>query len=210
MDIEKFDISTLHPELYKAKIKTPEIIKVPALRILAINGSGDPKGPRFQDSVVALYATAYTIKFMPRKGITPEGYIDFKIPALEALWSMKSGREFDLKKKDQWLWEVFVVVPGFVTQVIVKQATELVSIKKPNPRYDDLHVSTLEEKRSVQLLHLGSYENEQADIELLHKFINQSGLKPSARHHEIYLSDPSRTAKNKLRTILRQPVVPLA
>lgn len=210
MDVEKFDISVLYPGLYKAKQKTPELVKVPALRILAVNGEGDPNGPRFQDSVSAIYSAAYSIKFMPRKGVSPEGYVDFKIPALEALWSMKNGKEFDITKKDQWLWEAFVVVPGFVTQAIVRQATEMVAVRKPNPRYEDLHISTLEEKRSVQLLHVGSYENEQADIVLLHQFIKDAGYKPSARHHEIYLSDPSRTAKNKLKTILRQPVVPLS
>lgn len=209
MEDNKFSISELYPALYTARHKKPEIVNVPVLRIMAITGEGDPKGPRFQDAVAALYAIAYTIKFMPRKGITPEGYIDFKISALEALWSMKNGKEFDVTKKDQWLWEVFVVVPGFVTQALVKQATELSKIKKPNERYDDLHISTLQEKKAAQILHIGAYDKVANDINTLQQYINRAGYKPSARYHEIYLSDPSRTAKNRLKTILRQPVVPL-
>lgn len=209
MEADKFDISKLYPKLYIAKQKKPEIITVPALRILAINGEGDPNGPRFKDSVAALYSVAYSIKFMPKKGIIPDGYMDFKIPALESLWSMKNGKIFDVNRQDQWLWEVFVVVPGFITQPIVKQAIELVSNKKPNQRYQDLHISTLEEKKAVQILHLGSYKNEAKDIVLMHEFIHKAGYKASARHHEIYLSDPSRTATNKLKTILRQPIVAL-
>lgn len=210
METDKFDISVLHPKLYIAKQKQPEIVSVPALRILAVNGDGDPKGPRFNDSVAALYSVAYSIKFMPRKNIFPEGYMDFKIPALETLWSMKNGKVFDVTKKDQWLWEVFIVVPGFVTQPIVKQAVEQIAKRKPNQRYLDLHISTLEEKKAVQILHIGSYQKEANDIKLMHDFIASKGYKPSARHHEIYLSDPARTATNKLKTILRQPIVALS
>lgn len=208
MNTDKFNIVDLYPKLYKAKQKKPEIVTVPALRILAINGEGDPSGPRFQDSVSALYTIAYSIKFMPRKGIVLDGYIDFKVSALEALWSMKNGKVFDATKKDQWLWEVFIVVPGFVTQAIVKQAIELSKVKKPNMRYDDLHISSLQEKKAAQVLHIGSYDKVADDIELLQAYIKRVGYKPSARYHEIYLSDPSRTAKNKLNTILRQPIVP--
>lgn len=209
MENDKFDIAKIYPELYSAKQHKPGLVKVPALRILAINGEGSPSGPRFTDSVSALYSIAYSIKFMPRKGIMPEGYLDFKVSALEALWSMKNGKPFDINNKDQWLWEVFVVVPGFITQSIVKQATELSKVKKPNQRYDELHISALQEKKAAQILHIGAYDKVTDDINTLQTYIKKAGYKPSARYHEVYLSDPSRTAKNKLKTILRQPIVPL-
>ena len=34
------------------------------------------------------------------------------------------------------------------------------------------------------------------------------GVTFGGRHHEIYLGDPRRSAPEKLRTVLRQPVVP--
>lgn len=207
MDIEKFDISSIYPELYKADRLKPNLVKVPVVRIMAISGEGDPGGPRFQDSVAALYSIAYTIRFMPRKGIRPEGYVDFKIAALEALWSMKNGRVFNTIEKDQWLWEVFLVVPGFITQKTIKQAIGTIAEQKPNQRYDDIHISTLQEKKAAQIMHIGSYDKESASLEVLHKYIKKCGYKPAARHHEIYLSDPNRTPKNKLKTILRQPIV---
>jgi hypothetical protein len=208
MNTDKFNIADLYPKLYTAKQKKPEIVTVPALRVLAINGEGALSGPRFQDSVSALYTVAYSIKFMPRRDIVIDGYTDFKVPALEVLWRMRNGGVFDATKKDQWLWEVFIVVPGFVTQAIVKQAIELIKVKKPNNRYDDLHISSLQEKKAAQVLHVGSHEKVADDIELLQAYIKRIGYKPSARYHEIYLSDPLRTAKNKLKTILRQPIVP--
>lgn len=207
MEQQRFDISKLYPDLYMAKQKEPELVKVPALRILAVSGQGDPGTQTFAQSVEALYATTYGIKFMPRKGYEVENYEDFKTAALEALWSMQNGKDFDIKHKDQWLWDAFIVVPGFVTPQLVAQAVTMLRKRKPNPKYDDLHIKTLEEKHAVQLLHIGSYENETADIKLMREFMEEHKLKPSGRHHEIYLSDPRRVAEGRLKTILRQPVI---
>lgn len=209
MKTEKFDISNIYPELYKADKFKPRLIKVPALRIMAISGEGDPEGPRFTDSVEALYSVAYAVKFMPREDITPDGHVDFKIVALEVLWSMKNNKVFDRASKDQWLWEVFLVVPGFVTQAVIRQAIGMIADNKPNERYDDIHIATLQEKKVAQIMHIGAYDRVDNDLEILHKYIKKCGYRPSARYHEIYLNDPSRTAKNKLKTILRQPIVRL-
>jgi hypothetical protein len=60
---------------------------------------------------------------------------------------------------------------------------------------------------SVQTLHLGSYDDEAPVLHALHQqFIPAQSLRMTGKHHEIYLSDPLRTAAEKLRTILRQPV----
>lgn len=207
METERFDISKLYPELYEAKQKEPVLVKVPALRILAISGQGDPGTEVFQHAVEALYATTYAIKFMPRKGYEVENYQDFKTTALEALWSMKNGETFDVEHKDQWLWDVFIVVPGFVTPTLVAQAVTMLKSRKPNPKYEELHIKTLEEKHAVQILHIGSYEKEAADIELMKDYMKKHNLKASGRHHEIYLNDPRRVATGRLKTILRQPVI---
>lgn len=39
-----------------------------------------------------------------------------------------------------------------------------------------------------------------------HEFIPQNGYELAGKHHEIYLSDPRRTAPDRLKTVLRQPV----
>lgn len=204
---DNFDITKLFPGLYKADPKEPVLIHVPALRVLAISGEGDPNTESFQHAVEALYSTAYGIKFMPKRGPVPEGFVDFKVSPLEALWSMKDGKEFDVSKPDQWHWEAFLVVPGFVTQSLAQNAAKAMSEKHPNPQFDNLHIKTLEEKQAVQIMHLGSYKNETADIALMRSFMESHDLKPSSAHHEIYLSDPRRVATSRLKTILRQPVI---
>ena len=69
-----------------------------------------------------------------------------------------------------------------------------------------LRIEALAEGRVAQVLHLGPYATERATIERLHGAIGEAGLRPRGRHHEIYLGDPRRSAPERLRTILRQPV----
>lgn len=207
MESEKFDIAEIYPRLYKAKQGVVEVIDVPMLRILAISGEGDPKGPSFQQSVDALYSTVYSIMAMPKSGVQIEGFVDFKVSPLETLWSMRGGQAMDISKKDELLWEIFVVVPGFVNQKLVNMAVLKAKEHKENDKYESLHISSLQEKKSAQILHVGSYTTEAKDIESLHKSIKRRGYKPSARHHEIYLSDPTRTKTGRLKTIIRQPII---
>jgi hypothetical protein len=207
MESEKFDITQIYPRLYTAKQGVVEVINVPMLRILAISGEGDPKGPSFQQSVDALYSAVYSIMSMPKSDVQIEGFVDFKVPPLEVLWSMRGGQPLDISKKDELLWEIFVVVPGFVSQKIVNMAILKAKEHKENDRYDSLHISSLQEKKSAQILHIGSYATEAKDIETLHKSIKRRGYKPAARHHEIYLSDPTRTKTGRLKTIIRQPII---
>ena len=207
MESEKFDITQIYPKLYGAKQGVVEVIDVPMLRILAISGEGDPKGPSFQQSIEALYSVVYSILAMPKSGVQIEGFVDFKVSPLETLWSMRGGQSMDFSKKDELLWEIFVVVPGYVNQKIVNMATLKAKEHKENEKYDSLHISSLQEKKSAQILHVGSYATEAKDIESLHKSIKRRGYKPSARHHEIYLSDPTRTKTGRLKTIIRQPII---
>lgn len=206
MESEKFDIAKIYPKLYVASKEMPTIVEVPLMRILAINGEGDPQGPRFKDSVAALYSMAYAIKFLPRKNINPEGYIDFNVTAIEVMWSMKNGAKLDISQKDNILWEAFVVVPGFVTQNIVNIARSQIPETQASERHTELHIASLQEKTSVQVLHTGSFKNEQAAAASIDAFLDKRGLKPALRLHNIYLSDPTRTKTGRLRTIIRQPV----
>jgi hypothetical protein len=55
-------------------------------------------------------------------------------------------------------------------------------------------------------MHLGPYAAEKPTIERLHAFIAEQGASLTGKHHEIYLSDPSRTAPEKMKTVIRQPM----
>lgn len=69
---------------------------------------------------------------------------------------------------------------------------------------------TLEEGKCVQVIHVGSYDDDPATIEKMKKFAEQNDVEPDysdeRRHHEIYLSDPRRTKVENLKTVIRIPV----
>ncbi len=207
MKADKFDITKLYPELYKAQQGRGKIVTIPAIRVLAINGEGGRDGPRFIDSISALYDIAFGIMGLANDEFLPDGYVDFTIPALEILWSMKNGNDYNPQLTEQLLWENFVVVPGFVTQRLVDMAIADVRDRKPNSRYQDLHISTLEEKKAAQILHIGSIKNSPKSLQILNKYIAKKGYKPSARYHEIYLNYFIASSSARLRIIIRQPIL---
>jgi hypothetical protein len=209
MDTEKFEINKYYPELYSASKTRSKLVKVPSLRTLAINGEGDFDGPRYKESLAALQSVTFALKNLPKEGIMVDDYLNFNITALECLWSSKDGGIFDASARHNELWELFYVVPGFVTPRLVNLAVIELAKKDSNPMIHSVHVNTLQEKKCAQLLHVGSYDNIGKSYEKLMKYIVNSGLKPSSRYHEIYLNDPATTKKPYLRTILRQPVVRL-
>ena len=207
--IEKFDISKIFPKLYSASSDRATLVEAPAMRTLAINGEGDSTGPRYNDSVAALYAVAYALKSLPSEGITIDGFVNFNIVALECLWSSKAGGMFNPANKSDALWELCIVVPGFVTPSLVRLAQIELMKKETNQAILEVHVNSLQEKKSAQILHRGSHENIPAKFAKLQSYLKRTGYKPSSRFHEIYLNDVATTKKAALRTILRQPVVKL-
>lgn len=203
---EKFDITKIFPKLYSTKQGSIEVVDVPMLRILAINGEGSINSPRFVSSMDALYSSIYAILQMPKEEVLIDDFIDFKISPLEVMWSMKNGKDLDISNRDNCNWELFSVVPGFVTQKIVNMAVSRISKIKPNDRYSDLHISSLQEKKSVQTLHIGSFSTISNDLEKLKRSIKRRGYKASSRYHEIFLNDPTMKS-SRLKTLLRQPVI---
>ncbi|GAA4704265.1 GyrI-like domain-containing protein [Pseudonocardia yuanmonensis] len=189
---------------YTATRDSPEIVDVPDLRYLMIDGHGDPNTPVYEAAVAALYPLAYALKFASKKDLGR----DHVVMPLEGLWW---ADEMDLfttvRDKSRWHWTLMIMVPDWITGEMFDAAVARVRAKEPPARLDEVRMETLAEGRCVQALHVGAYDDE---AELLrhmhHEFIPQHGLTMVGRHHEIYLSDPRRAAPSKLRTILRQPV----
>ena len=207
---DKFDITQIYPRLYSADSGKCKLIVSPALRALCIRGEGSSSGPRFKDSVEALHTVAYSLKALPASDLGIDDFVNFSIPCMECLWSMKNGTGYDPNKADNAQWELFVVVPGFVTQRLINIALLEMPRKSQNPLVQEVHINTIQEKKSAQTLHLGSYLTISKDYEKLLAYITRLGYKPSARYHEIYLNDPAITKPNHLKTILRQPIVKLS
>jgi len=180
--------------------KAPVLVTIKPARYLAIDGQGAPGGARFTAAIGALYAVAFTIK-MSRKF---DGRQDYAVSKLEGRWYF-DGEATDVARKD-WRWTLMIRTPAFVTPAELRKAvTTLVARNKPT-EVKEVRLETVKEGVSVQMLHVGPYENERETIDAMRAFAERRRLQFAGPHHEIYLSDPRRVPPPRLRTILRQPV----
>ncbi len=197
--------SKVEINLYKASPKKSAIIKVPATKYLMIDGMGDPNTSKeFQDAIQALYPLAYTIKF-GRKKQGKES--DYKITPLEALWWSNDPKAFSSGgDKSKWKWTAMIAQPDFIGQSDLKSAAKEAFAKKQLPAINSVRLEKFLEGPAVQMLHVGPYSTVGSTIEQLHVFARESGYEITGKYHEIYLGDPRRSAPEKLKTILRQPI----
>ena len=198
----KIDLKHELGDLYKARSQ-PTVVEVPELSFLMIDGHGEPAGPAFQEAVDALYATAYGLKFRVR---ALDG-ADYRVMPLEGLWWIPNARVWDFEDKSDWDWTLMIVQPEMVTPELAREVTAAVRAKRASPALDHVRLEAYEEGLSVQTMHVGPWEAERPTLERLQMYIAGSDLVPVGKHHEIYLSDPGRVEPDRMRTIVRQPVV---
>ena len=198
----KFDYKKEFRDLYRPPKNKFTIVDVPTFQYLMIDGKGDPNvSEGYQLAVSAIYSCAYAIKFKSKS----QGF-DYVVPPLEGLWWMENMAEFSVDNKDRWLWTMLILQPELVTNDYLAEAKESARIKAPNPQIDHLRLATYDEGLSAQVLYIGPYVAEGPTIVALHDFIHAQGHQRRGKHHEIYLSDPRRTAPEKLKTVIRQPI----
>ena len=202
--MDKTDFKKSLPS-YKAKQNEFSIIKVPKLQYLMIDGHGDPNtSQEFKDAISALYPIAYKLKFASKQELGK----DYTVMPLEGLWWAKDMSTFtDARDKSQWDFTLMIMQPDWITEDMFKVAVKKAADKVPPASLDKVRLETLDENDCVQILHVGSFDNEADTLSKMHhEFIPANKLKMVNKHHEIYLSDFRKVAPEKLRTILRQPV----
>ncbi len=202
----KIDFKKTLKELYSPKNSDWQLINVPPMQYLMIDGAGNPNtSPVYAGAIEALYSLAYPLKFMSKSAGK-----DYVIPPLEGLWYADDMSVFQKADKDSYKWTMMLMQPDWITPAMLKQAKLVASQKRPSAPYDQVRLKTYSEGQAFQCLHVGSYDDEAPKLAALHQeVIPSSGVAESLDHHEIYLSDPRKTAPAKLRTILRQPVKPV-
>jgi hypothetical protein len=202
--VEKLDFKKELAQLYAPKNKDWELIEVPFMNFLMVDGGGDPNTAKaYSDGVEALYGLAYAIKFLSRKRLGR----DYVVAPLEGLWSASDPSVFENAQKAQYQWTMMIMQPDWITESMVSETTAATRAKKGLPALSKVRYERYDEGRSLQLLHVGAYDDEAPKLKYLHsEFMPQHKLTFNGRHHEIYLSDPRKTAPAKLKTILRQPV----
>jgi len=194
------DLKKEQKELYSPP-REPVLVDVPPMSFLMIDGQGDPNGVEFMAAIEALYPVAFTLKF----SLKAEG-LDFTVMPLEALWWADDPSAFLGGRTSEWKWTAMIRQPDEVTAEQVVAAAEQATKKKDLPALANVRLDRLDEGRCAQVMHVGPYDAERPTIEKVFAFIAAQGLQPRGKHHEIYLSDPKRTAPEKLKTVIRQPV----
>lgn len=207
--MEKLDLRKIYKDLYKPSARHVTVVDVPELKFAMIDGSIEPghgpsDSPAFQQALEALYGIAYTLKFMSKK--RQENPIDYTVMALEGLWWVEDG-EFDITRPDNWQWTAMIMQPDHITEEMFQGGLAQLRKKKPNPALDKLRFERFHEGLAIQIMHIGPYAEEPATIEKMDAFAREHGYKPHGKHHEIYLGDPRRAAPEKLKTVLRHPVL---
>lgn len=205
------DFKKTQKDLYLPKT-APDMVEVPEMRFIMVDGSGNPNTSEdYKTALELLYGLSYTIKMSKLSGSVPEGYFDYVVPPLEGLWWLSDNVAVDFSQKDKFCWTSMIRQPDFVTPQVIEAAKEALKKKKPALELSAVRLERWAEGICAQVMHVGSYDDEPATIERLERFIAESGyrtdLSDTRRHHEIYLNDPNKTAPDKLKTVIRLPII---
>jgi len=200
--MKKIDYKKKLKHLYGPSSKKIVIVEVPPMNYFMVDGEGGPAAESYQQAIEALYGLSFTVKFDVKKGVG----LDYTVMPLEGLWWAKDITAFSADRKDEWLWKMMIMQPDYVTAKHVNAATKQLREKKNPLALDKIRFESYHEGLSVQILHIGPYDDEGPTIAQMHKFIDENGYQLHMKHHEIYLSDPRRSKPEKLKTVLRQPV----
>ena len=206
-----FDFKKEYKEFYLPPAK-PQIITIPAMNFVAVRGAGNPnvEGDAYQQALGVLYGISFTLKMCDKAGYTMEGAFPYVVPPLEGLWWQEGREDIDYAHKEEFQWVSMIRLPDFVTRTDFEWAVAEATRKKKQD-YSAAEFLTYEEGLCVQCMHLGPYDDEPATIQAMDAFAAEEGyalhFTDTRRHHEIYLSDPRRCAPERLRTVIRHPVI---
>ena len=205
-----FDFKKEYKEFYLPKNK-PEIVNVPKANYIAIKGKGDPnqEGGAYKEAIGVLYAVAYTLKMSYKTDYKIKGFFEYVVPPLEGFWWQDNVEGIDYSNKSSFNWISVIRLPDFVTKKDFDWAIETAT-KKKKIDCSSAKFMTIDEGLCVQIMHLGSYDDEPASVALMDEYIKNNGyvndLSQTRLHHEIYLSDPRKADPSKWKTVIRHPI----
>ena len=205
-----FDYKKEYKEFYMPKNK-PSIVEIPKMNYIAVRGKGNPNDEegKYKKTIGLLYGIAYTIKMSYKGTHKIDGYFEYVVPPLEGFWWQDGRVGIDYNQKEELNFISIIRLPDFVTKKDFDWAIEEAT-KKKKQDFSKVEFLTYDEGICVQCMHVGSYDNEPATVELMHKYMEENGyvldITDKRFHHEIYLSDPRKCNENKLKTVIRHPI----
>ena len=205
-----FDFKKEYKDYYMPKNK-PEIVNVPKANYIAVRGKGNPneEGGAYQQAISVLYAIAYTIKMSYKTDYKIEGFFEYVVPPLEGFWWQDNVAGVDYSNKDHFNWISVIRLPDFVKEKDFVWAVDTAA-KKKKLDCSMAEFITIDEGLCVQIMHVGSFDDEPASVDLMDKFLSDNGyvndFNDARLHHEIYLSDPRKVVPEKWKTVIRHPI----
>ena len=205
-----FDFKKEYKEFYLPKNK-PQIVNVPKANYIAIRGQGNPneEGGSYQRAISVLYAVAYTLKMSYKTDYKIDGFYEYVVPPLEGFWWQAGICGVDYSQKDEFNWISIIRLPDFITRENFDWAVKTASEKKKID-CSKAEFLTIEEGLCVQIMHIGSFDDEPATVTLMDEYLEENGYEKdfsdTRLHHEIYLSDPRKSTPDKQKTVIRHPV----
>lgn len=199
--MDKVDLFKLHKADYIAP-KSPKVCDVANAHYLVIDGIGGPGEENFNDAIAALYAIAYTVKMTRKKN----NLGDYVICKLEARYWSINEQCLSEQDKSQWHWQLMIRTPSQVNTSDIKQAAKVLAAKGKTISVNNVKLIEHKFSKCIQMLHVGSYEEEHSTIKHMTTFASENQLSATGEHCEIYISDPRRIPEERLKTILRMPV----
>ena len=205
-----FDFKKEYKEFYMPKNK-PEIVNVPKANYIAVRGKGNPNTPdgEYQQAISILYAVAYTLKMSYKTDYKMEGFFEYVVPPLEGFWWQENVDGVDYGNKDSFHWISVIRLPDFVTKKDFEWAVEIAT-KKKKLDCSKAEFLTLDEALSVQIMHIGPFDNEPESVAVMDAFLEEQGyendINEKRLHHEIYMSDARKVAPEKWKTVIRHPI----
>ena len=189
-------------ELYLPPEGQFTLVDVPEIRYAVIDGKGDPGNGKSVEAAKWLYSVVHFVKPFVKERMG----VNFVEPPLEYLFWADNERDFIEGNKDNWNWRAMVVFIDWITREQFEEAVAKVEGKR-GPAPETLQLKNLHEGKCVQILHIGDYKEIGGVCnELYHQYLPENNLKPNGYYHEIYLNDPTRTAPNNRKIVIRQPV----
>ena len=205
-----FDFKKEYKEFYMPAAR-PSIVTVPPMNYIAVRGEGDPNAEdgAYKQAIGLLYGIAFTIKMSKKGDHRIEGFFDYVVPPLEGFWWQDGVKWIDYARKDRFQWISVIRLPDFVTKKDFDWAVAEATLKKKTD-FSRAEFLTCDEGLCVQCLHIGSYDDEPATVEQMHRYMEELGyaldITEQRLHHEIYLSDVRKVAPEKLKTVIRHPI----
>lgn len=197
------DLKKLYKDVFSAKENIISVIDVPKFNYLMVDGEGHPSETMFKEAVEALYNVAYTVKMIHRIKDTsiPNGFFEFVVPPLQCQsWLIDTDKKF--------AWKLFILQPDFVDDNLIQTAIKIVEKKGKNlPLLYNLKLVELNEGKCVQCLHIGPFNTVKSTYVKIENYMKEKGFSINGLWNEIYLSDKRKTLPEKLRTIIRCPVI---